>query len=218
MSNSFDAVLYMAGGLFRFLDLLTDIWYVLTQTFKVQWIFYVAVGSIFAPAGIFFLVFIYLGLLKQCQGHSREAVVNFLLAFVVGALESLGIVHCVFGCAIKTQKTKTIGYFAAEGLTRAAGFIVGLVNSLPQVMIQVYNNLENKNWETLNVVSLVLSVAGFVYTLLKCFWAVDNIQKLSAEYYSKTIMISGNICVENVISAGKRDEENEEVYNFSESV
>lgn len=218
MSNTFDAALYIVGGIFRFFDLFTDIWYVLTQTFQVQWIFYLAVGSIFAPAGMFFLIFAYLGLLKQCQGHTREAILSFLLAFTAGPLESFGIVHCVFGCAIKTQKTKTIGYFAAEGLTRAAGFIVGLLNSLPQVVIQVYNNLENGNWELLNVVSLLLSSTGFFYTLVKCFWAVDNIQKLSADYYSKTIMISGNVCVENAVSASKRGEENEEVYNFSESV
>ena len=61
-----------------------------------------------------------------------------------------------------------------EALSRAAGLVEGLFESLPQSIIQGYNNHVSQNWTYFTVVSLAISFCSFLYTFIKLAYALDR--------------------------------------------
>ena len=73
MNIVFEGFLYIVGGLIRCVDLLTDIWYVYTQEFETDWLYYTSFALILSPSVILFLIFFFTGLPDLCRGYTGLA-------------------------------------------------------------------------------------------------------------------------------------------------
>lgn len=176
MHNQVEAILYMGGGILRLFDLVTDIWYIQTQVFATETLYYLSIVSVIAPSLVFMLLFTYMGLINLCKGNSRLFIIQLLIGLVTALLEPLGIVLCAFSCFLVKTDTKKYDFYIIEAITRSAGFVEGVFESLPSIVIQTYNNIQNNSWTYFTICSLGFSAFGVIYTCIKLMYAYDIVQ------------------------------------------
>ena len=187
MNIILEGLLYFLGGIIRFFDLVTDIWYVYTQNYSSDWLYYLSVGILLAPSAIFMLVFSYLSIADMCRGRMRLGCAKFFIGLVSTIAEPFGLVLCIFGCILTRKNSKKSDFFVVEALMRSAGFVEGIFESLPQLLIQSYNNIENDNWTAFTVASIAFSAGGFLYTCLKLLYALDKVRHYEGVHIQKQL-------------------------------
>ena len=204
MNVKIEGILYVLGGILRFIDFITDVWYVYTQTFKEDWIYYVSAASLISPSTILLLVFLFIFISNLCAGEGRQACISLAFGLVSALLTPFGLMMCGFGMYLLLLAEKKREFYIIEGLARTSGFIEGVFESLPQLIVQSYNNIETNNWDLFTITSICLSAGGFLYTYIKLVHALDKMRRYEQKDEHK---------LEGVVSPC-HDHNSEDVFDF----
>lgn len=211
MRPSIESAIYYSAGIFRCFDFCTDIYYALSSEFQSEYLHYLAIVFICAPSVIFICLFVYLGLPDLFKCNCSHFSVKLGLGVMFAVLEPTGLLICIFGILLTTTSLKKVEFYVAEGITRSAGFVEGIFESLPQLVIQTYNNMLNDDWSLVNIVSMLLSGGGFLYTCVRLVYALDMIK--SHEAIETEIAVKRDEEPANHLSTHHNEEE--EVYQLS---
>ena len=204
----------MFGGVLRFIDLATDLWYVYTQDFQSPWMSYLSLAFVFSPSFVLFAAFFVLGLVDLCRGAPRLCLRKCGLGLLIAVADPLGLLLCGFGCALTRKRAKKQDFYVAETLTRTAGFVEGLLESLPQLVLQSYNNMETDNWDAFTISSVALSAGGFLYSYIKLLHALDKVRHTEDLQKQTTLFQAGSISQQHVHPVASSESEDCPIYEF----
>lgn len=142
MLGALEGLLYIGGGAVRALDFGTDVYYWYSQEFSPEWLKTLCLVSLAFPSLILFMVALYLALQELCGNNKKKCAYSVIFGLLLAIFDPLGIILCFFGCMLFTIKKKQ-DFYIVDGLMRATGFVEGIFESLPQMVLQSYNNQIN---------------------------------------------------------------------------
>ena len=149
------------------------------------------------------------------------------LLFVIG--DSIGLNYFVFSTVLCCSNLFSGDFYIVDAMFRASSLINSLFQSTPQIVLQIYNNMQYNNWSVLTLTSISLSGLSLLYTIAKLVYAVDKMKQyesISIDHTARSLGAKSHIVVTN---SGKdirpidsvRSESNgnneEEVYEASKS-
>jgi|Transcript_17092 hypothetical protein len=63
--------------------------------------------------------------------------------------------------------------------SKITGVVEGILESVPSIIIQTFNNIENDAWSLIAILSITASIAGVLYTILKLVFLCDKYAKIA---------------------------------------
>ena len=187
IATAFQSLLIICSGLLRFADFVSDWTYLFTQDFESVSIQAACLVFLLLPT----LIFLGIGGFSLYR-QSAEAYLSFCTRLTLwcslAVLEPLGAVLMLYGALLGWIREK--GREAeVEVFIRFSGLVEGLFESMPQLIIQTYNNWALNNWNVFTVASLVLSIVGFFFGLYKLVKAMDESrEKAEDKHYNVTVV------------------------------
>ena len=132
-------------------------------------------------------------------------------------IEPFGLILCIFGCIIAKDKSKKMDFYLIEAAARTAGFVEGVFESLPQLVLQSFNNAENQNWTIFTIASVCFSAVGFLYTCFKLLYAIDKVKYFEGRHQKQQVATESNSAKEEYNENGVEicQEEADECYGIS---
>lgn len=135
MRPKLEGTLYIAGGCLHLFDILTDAYYVYSQDFQSDLLYYLSCAFLLSPSAIFLLAFGYMAVSDFAHCQCRNGCLKLLSGIIMAILEPFGMILCIFGCIITKKHSKKMDYYLIEAAARTAGFVEGVFESLPQLVV-----------------------------------------------------------------------------------
>lgn len=181
MNLKFELLLLFIGGLLRIADIGSVIWYILTQKFDSDLLYYLFLASIIAPSAALLCIYMFLAFSDLCKSQ-KFSFFKFLifLLFIIG--DSLGITYFIFTGILCCTNFFVGDFYIIDSMFRATCLITSLFRSIPQVIMQIYNNQKFNSWNILTIISIGASFLSFFYTILKLAYSIDKVQQYESVY------------------------------------
>mmetsp|Transcript_741 Transcript_741/g.1184 ORF Transcript_741/g.1184 Transcript_741/m.1184 type:complete len:211 (-) Transcript_741:1096-1728(-) len=209
MRPVFEAALLIGGGILRMFDFGSDLWYFTVQEYGNDLLYYFSGVFLVTPSFLFLLVTCCYTINDCCKLRFQPLPLKIGLGLLIAIGEPVGISQCVFGTLILSNPSDYSGRSYIELLSRAGSFVEGVFETLPQFIIQFYNNQMLDSWNYLSVISMTISILSLVYTCLKLGCAIDRLKKEEAEVSPGTELPNKRQVVPD------QGSEEMEVYDFS---
>ena len=148
-------------------------------------------------------------LLCDCFTH-RCSRFKFLVGFLFIIGDSVGVNYFVFAIILCSSKLLPGDFFIITALTKASSLVNTLLQSMPQIILQFYNNQFATQWSYFQIFSVGFSTLSLLYTCVKLTYAIDKIKQY--ETVSNTKKESSPSNKKNVVVVTDLNQE-EEVYN-----
>jgi hypothetical protein len=165
-------MLFLIGCL-KLGDTITDVYYILTQEFYSLIIYYLILGFLIAPTCIMFLVFI-LSLIFQKHDFAdplTKANLIIFLTLVFGEQCGLcSIVYSIYYSFKRPGREKDSLLF----MIKAASINNIFFESMPQLVLQLYNSGHLQNINIAVLCSCIISGLSIIFTFCKLFYAYDQ--------------------------------------------
>jgi hypothetical protein len=68
-------------------------------------------------------------------------------------------------------------FYVIDAMFRSSTLVNSLFQATPQIVIQVYNNQQIKNWNFLTIISIGVAGLSLIYTLTKLAYAIDKVKQ-----------------------------------------
>lgn len=173
MNLKLEVVFMFFGGLIRLVVIIADIWYLLTIDYHSDLFYYFAVASLVAPSFIMMVIYISAMLCDCCSGQFSSFKLYIALLFILG--DTIGVNYFIFTVVLCTSKMRSGDFFIVEGIFRAGSMINSVFQSMPQLILQVYNNEKLQHWSLFSIFSVGISALSLVYNCTKLVHAIDKI-------------------------------------------
>ncbi|CAG9311458.1 unnamed protein product [Blepharisma stoltei] len=170
-----DTLLFLLGGVANIIDLLTDIYYILTQHFASRTLYYASILFLVAP-GILIVSLCILTTFYDLIRNKRRLLcfrAGLSLFFAFG--EQTGLTLIIFAVYIYLNKSKREERELIDFMTKITGVIQGFIKSIPQIILQVYNGGSLGDWNYVLIISVGTSVFSLVYTCGMTLFLYDRI-------------------------------------------
>ena len=96
MNPTWKGILFILGGFIRLIDFFTDAYYVYSQEFHDDWLFYASIFSLSAPTVIFCLFGICSGLSECLKLRKGYCCLNLSLGLSLALFDPLGLSLCIY--------------------------------------------------------------------------------------------------------------------------
>lgn len=213
MNLKFEIMLLIFGGIIRIVSVGVNLWYFLTQKFAQDYIMLLCGAFLIAPSAVFLLLTIVLSLVDVFKGNFGKVHFKLGLGLMITIGGPIGLPMFVYAGILAYSETHTGDFYIIEAISRSTSLVEALFESLPQIAIQFYNNAQLQTWETLQILSIVISVVSLFYTGYKLCFAVDKMQQY--EIASARIKPESPVADSKTLSE-RRIEVDMQIYNMDE--
>lgn len=218
MNLKFEISLLILGGLLRILGVGWNIWYYYSAKFSSKEIEYACGAFLIAPSVVFLLITLMITVSDCVKCNFSRTHFKFGLGILIAIGGPIGLPLFAYAWLLASNQSTTTGDFhIIEGISKITSLIESMFESLPQVGLQVYNNLETNSWDDpLNIIPIVVSLLCTAYTIYKICSSVDkirqyenasNIKELSGQKIEPNTDKSGNSNSYKIVN--KKSEEDE---------
>lgn len=176
MNLKFEIMLLVLGGVLRIIGVGVNVWYFITQKFTSTLTMQLCGAFLVAPSAIFLLLTVTLSTLDLCKFRFKKVPFKLGLGLLITFGGPLGIPLFVYAGLLACSESNTGDFYIIEAISRGTSLIEALFESLPQVVIQFYNNTQLQTWKALQITSITISVLGITYTGYKLCNALDKMQ------------------------------------------
>lgn len=222
MNIKLEILFLILAGFLRIASTATSIWYLLTQHFSPSYLYQLCKLFIVLPSLVFFILTTVLCLFNLCSKQYTRLKFNLSVGLLIALGGSLGIPLFVFAIILGVNKSYSGDFYIIESLARSTTLVQVLFDSLPQILIQIFNNQNNRGWNYYTWASIGITSVGALYSFIKLCHALDKIQHF--EQASQNISpkkkdpVKGKSQV--VVTAHENEESNKnnndvEVYDYS---
>ena len=177
MNLKVELLFLILGALLRLLGTATSIWYFVTQPFQSIILYYLCGAFIVAPSIVFFLLTLCLVSKDLCQCDFSQTLFKLGIGTMITFGGPFGVPLFVYAGLLACNASNTGDFFIIEGLSRSTTLVEAMFESLPQIVIQVFNNQAVGKWEPLKYCSLGISTLGVIYCCYKLCHAIDKIKQ-----------------------------------------
>ncbi|OMJ92568.1 hypothetical protein SteCoe_4706 [Stentor coeruleus] len=177
MNLKLEIMLLILGGVIKIVSVSVNLWYFLTQKFAKEYIMLLCGTFLIAPSAVLLLLTIALSLVDVFKGKFGKVHFKLGLGLMITIGGPIGIPMFVYAGILAYSETHTGDFYIIEAISRSTSLVEALFGSLPQIAIQFYNNVQLQSWETLQILSITISVVSLIYTGYKLCFAVDKIQQ-----------------------------------------
>lgn len=202
MNLKFEISLLILGGILRILGVGWNIWYYYHAEFSSKAIEYACGAFLIAPSVVFLLItfMVTISDCVKCTFARTHYKFGFGLLIAIGG--PIGLPLFAYAWLLAYNKSTTTGDFhIIEAISKVTSLIESMFESLPQVGLQVYNNLETNAWDDpLNIIPIVVSLLCTAYTVYKICSSIDKIRQY--ENASNHKELSGNKIEPNTNKSG----------------
>ena len=175
MNLKFEIFLLFLGGIIRIIVTGSDLWYIFSVNYQTTLMLYLSIASLIAPSFIilvaYFIVIVYNW--REMGICNKRSVVALL--FIIG--DSLGINYFIFTFILCSSNIYSGDVYIVDAMFRGSSLINSLFQSMPQLILQVYNNNYIEEWSLFSIFSLGASGLSLTYNCVKLVYAVDKIQQ-----------------------------------------
>lgn len=175
MNLKLEIRLLFLGGFIRLIVFASDIYYLFSIPYQNTPALYVAFFSLFAPNAILLLICIYLLIIDIYKRRFSISKLLIALLFIIG--DSIGLNYFIFTIILCSSDMSNGDFYIIDALFRACSLIDSLFQSMPQIVVQIYNNQIMGNWAIFNIFSIGISVVSLIYTIIKITYAIDKVQQ-----------------------------------------
>ncbi|OMJ90810.1 hypothetical protein SteCoe_6792 [Stentor coeruleus] len=175
MNLKLEILLLFLGGCIRIIILGTDIYYLLFVSYKGTYTYYVAFCSLFAPSLILAFIYIFLAISDLTKHHFSILKLLVALLFVIG--DSFGVNYFVFTIILCTNTVTHGDFYIVDVLFKSSALVNSIFQSMPQIIVQIYNNQYMENWTIFTIFSVGATAFSMVYTIFKLGYAVDKVKQ-----------------------------------------
>lgn len=179
MNLKFEISLLIFGGILRLLGVGWNVWYYFNADFSEKAIEYACGAFLIAPSAVFLIITITSALSDcfRCKFSKTHYKIIFGLLLTVGG--PIGAPLFVYAGILALSNSATTGDFhIIEAISKVTSLIESLFESLPQIALQVYNNMQTNSWqEPLKIIPIIVSLLGISYTIYKICNSVDKIRQ-----------------------------------------
>lgn len=152
MNLKLEILLLFLGGLIRIIVFGADIYYLIIVSYKGTYTYYIAFSSLFAPSIVLSSVYVYLVISDLINHHFSMLKLLVALLFVLG--DSFGINYFVFSIILCANTVTDGDFYIVEALIKSSALVNSLFQSMPQIIVQIYNNHIMENWTIFNIFSI----------------------------------------------------------------
>jgi len=134
----------------------------------------------------------------------------------------LGVPLFLFAIILGVSKSYRGDFYIIESLTRSTTLVQVLFDSLPEILIQIFNNQNNRGWNFYTWGSIGITSAGAIYSSVKLCHALDKVQHFEQASQNITPKKKDSAKVQSqiVVTAHENEESNKnnndvDVYDYS---
>lgn len=224
MNIKLEILLLILGGLLRISSTATSIWYLLTQHFTPSYLYKLFGLFIILPTLVLFTLTIVLSLINCCYKQYARLRFNLAIGLFLTFGGPIGIPLFAYAIILGVNKSYSGDFYIIESLSRSTSLVEILFESLPHVMIQLFNNQNNKSWNYYTWASIGISSLGALYSFFKLCHALDKIQHFEQASQHESPSKKGSQKGKSQVVATAHENENEdeekenddvEVYDYS---
>lgn len=186
MNIKLEILLLVLGGLLRISSTATSIWYLLTQDFTPSYLYKLFGLFIILPTIVFLTLTIVLSLINCCYKQYARLRFNIAIGLLLAFGGPIGIPLFSYAIILGVNKSYSGDFYIIESLSRSTTLVEILFESLPQVLIQIFNNQNNKSWNYYTWASIGVSSLGALYSFFKLCHALDKIHQFEQASQSKS--------------------------------
>jgi hypothetical protein len=125
----------------------------------------------------------------------------------------IGLPLFVYAIVLGVNKSYSGDFYIVESLARSTTLVEALFESLPQLVLQVFNNHRNGHWNYYTWSSIIITSVGALYSFVKLCQALDKVQHFEQACQEKQ---SKNAVVATAPEGDENFRENDcEVYDLS---
>ena len=207
MNLKLEILLLFLGGLLRIIDIGTDIWYLIQINYSTKLLWLLSIISLGAPSLILLLYYIVTSIKDLKNDNFSMTRFKIALLFILG--DSFGLNYFVFSIILYRSSILSGDFFIIDSLFRATALLNSLLQSMPQIVFQAYNNQLIDTWDPFTVTSIGISFASLFYTIFKLVFAIDKIKQ-----YEEVIKKNPNseISGKNKIIPSQTENNDEDAY------
>jgi hypothetical protein len=225
MNIKLEISLLVLGGILRLLGVGWNVWYYFTQDFQNSLLKLLCGLSLIASSVVFLIITLF-SVLSDCfKCNFSETLQKLGIGLLITIGGPLGLPLFVYAVLLMTNNSRTGDFHVIEGISKATSLIEALFESIPQIGLQVYNNLNTSGWQNpLRIAPICFSVLCVGYTVYKLCHALDKMQQYESAHSMKikpqtsevkTATVRGTRD-NNTQSIHKADLEVEEVYGVED--
>ena len=176
MKLGLETFLMFIGGILRLANIVSNIWYIFTQNFDSDLLYKLFIISLIAPSGVFLLIYTF-GLLVDICSQKPLSSFKFFIFFLFFIGDSIGLNYFVFTFVLCGSNMIVGDFYVIDAMFRSSTLVNSLFQATPQIVIQVYNNQQIKNWNFLKIISIGVAGLSLIYTLTKLAYAIDKVKQ-----------------------------------------
>lgn len=183
MNLKLEISLLILGGILRLLGVGWNVWYYFTQEFQSSLLKLLCGLSLIAPS-VVFLFITFISILSDClKGRFSEILQKLGIGLMITVGGPFGLPLFVYAGLLIFNNSRTGDFHVIEGISKATSLIEALFESIPQVGLQVYNNLNTNGWnDPLKIAPICFSVLCVAYTVYKLCHALDKMQQYESAH------------------------------------
>lgn len=178
MNLKFEISLLILGGIIRILGVGFNIYYFMVQDFDSILIKYLCGLFLIAPSGVFLLLTLIFTGFEFFRCNFTAGCFKLSLGLLITIGGPLGLPLFFYAGLLACSNSKTGDFHIIDLIARGTSLIESVFESLPQIILQIFNNLKISGWEDpLKIIPICFSVLGMIYTLYKLCYSLDKVQQ-----------------------------------------
>lgn len=170
MDLKIDIMLIIIGGLIRAADIISDLSYIATSDFDHIYLYYACWATTFITPGIMLCITIFNTFKQIYAGSYLKAIKTFGLGVLFTVLDPIGILLLISAVVVYCIKSEKEVRAYIEITSKLTGFLEAMTESIPQIVIQLSNNLAIGEWSIIGIVSIFISISSILYSLFRLFY------------------------------------------------
>jgi hypothetical protein len=177
MNLKFEIMLLFIGGLMQILSQLSHIWYLLSQSFKNNTLYYLCGSFIIAPSVVFFLL-TFTTLCTNCFKSNLDGLIFKVgLGLLITIGSPFGLPQFVYAVILSKSKPNEEDLNILEGIVKGTSLVEALFESIPLLGLQFYNNQQQNQWNLVGIFSVSSNACCIIYTCYKLCKSLDDMRQ-----------------------------------------
>ena len=164
-------------GLFRVLEFSTTIWYLLTQEFDSDLVYYFTMSFLFFPGLVVLLCSSASPLIHFYTEQQVKPLLKLGFNFLHATLDPPGVFLILLSAYAVKSKLSTERFEAIDSLSKTTGNLVIFGESIPQIVLQCYNSSKVNDFTLPFAFSVICSFLNIIYTCLRLIYKISVLNR-----------------------------------------
>lgn len=176
MNLKLEILLLILGGFLRIAGTATSIWYFLTQSFNPYYLYHLCGLFIILPSIVFLTLTIFLSSIYLCKKDLAQMKFTLGVGIMITLGGPIGLPLFVYAIVLGVNRSYSGDFYIVESLARSTTLVEVLFESLPEIVLQIFNNHRNGKWNYYTWTSIIVTSVGALYSFIKLCQALDKVQ------------------------------------------